>query len=273
MTKFNILIIYFFVVLVSFSCKPKNQDSEGNKIDISKEDIENSYEQAQTILYSLPSPVETALILESAGVEFNADILNPVSNVNEYTSSKKKALNLGVYSADLSYSSLFDQQQILINYMAASKKLADQLGILDAISESTIQDIEKNISDKNEIMNIISETFMNSSSYLEENNRGEISALIILGGWLEGLYLSVELVGDDLNKNKDLVTIILDQKFSLEDMIGLLEFYEEYKEVKLLLAELKELKLMFEKLEEPVNSKDFELFCQKVKDIRKGYIE
>jgi len=273
MKHVKIILNCLFISLILFGCKSNNKDADGNEIKITKEDIENSYDQAQAILYSLPSPVETAMILESAGVEFNPSLLNPVSNVNDYTSNKKKALNLGIYSADLSYASLFDQQQITINYMAASKKLADQLGILDAISDTTLQKIEDNISDKNEIMNIISETFMNSSSYLEENNRGELSSMIILGGWIEGLYLSVKLIGDDVKSNKDLLDIILGQQFSLEDMIGLLEYYQDYKEVGLLVAELKELKIMFEKLEEPVNSKEFELFSQKVNDIRTGYIE
>lgn len=270
----TIKITFLVLMLLSLiSCKRNNKDTEGNEVSITKEDIEKSYEQAEAILYSLPSPVETAMVLESAGVEFNTEILNPISNVNEYTTNKKKALNLGVYSADLSYASLFDQQQIMINYMAASKKIADQLGILDAINEETLQELEKNISDKNEIMNIISETFMNSSSYLEENNRGEVSALIILGGWIEGLYISVKLVQGDMIKNQELVEIILSQEFSLNDMIGLLEIYEDYKEIRLLTAELKELKIIYEKVEGSKDVKNFALLEQKVIDIRSAYIE
>lgn len=273
MNSRNLLAILILTVLVFSGCKNNNKTDEGKDVEITQKDIENSFDQAKAILYSLPSPVETALVLESAGVEFNSEILNSTEKINEYTTNKKKALNLGVYSADLSYASLFDQQQITINYLAASKKLADQLGILDAIDDATVQKFEENISDKDEIMNIISETFMNSSSYLEENNRGEISALIILGGWIEGLYISVKLAGDNVFENKELVEIILGQQFSLEDMIGLMEFYEDYKEIRLLTAELKELKVIFEKIEDSGDRKNFSLLTQKISDMRAAYTE
>jgi len=270
--KIKLLLIVFLSIAL-ISCKPKNIDSEGNNVVVTTEDINASYEQAKEILYSLPSPVETAMILETAHVKFKSDILNPISNLNTYSTSKKQALNLGVYSADLSYSSLFEQQQITINYMAASKKLAEGLGILDAINDSTLIKIEKNISDKNEMMNIISETFMSSSSYLEENNRGEISALIILGGWIEGLYISTKLAENKVEGNDALVEIILAQQLSLEDMIGLLEVYKDYKEMGILITQLKELKVIYEKFSEPVKKENLELLSIKVNEIRQDFVE
>ncbi len=267
----------FFILLIStfvFACSNSgNVDMEGKKVEVTVDDVTATYEQAKEIFYSLPSPVETALILESANVKFNPDILNPLSKLNTYLTSKKQALNLGVYSADLSYATLFEQQQITINYMAASKKLADRLGILDAISDSTLIKIEKHISDKNQMLNIIAETFMNSSTYLEENNRAEISSLIILGGWLEGLYISLQLASTTESKNEELLQIIFSQQFSLLDMIGLLEIYKDYKEITPLVVQLKELSTLYEKVSDPIKKEDIKLLSIKVNEIRQEFVE
>jgi len=266
--KKNIFLSIVIIFMLSACVNENNEnivDTKNNK------ETEQAYEKAKMIFYSLPSPIEMAMIIETANVEYTNEFLSPTSKVSHYSTSKEMALNLGIYSADLSYTTLFDQKQETINYLATSKKLADQLGILNVISDTTLQKIEDNIEDKNKILNIVSETFMSSSAYLEENDRGETAALIVLGGWIEGLYLSVQLVGDLVENNPDLVTIIFEQQFSLEDLIGLLEIYKTNKDIELLHEELNELKNIYSQIEEPVNQKSFDNLKSKIYEIRDGY--
>ena len=55
-------------------------------------------------------------------------------------------------------------------------------------------------------------------------------------------------------------------------LIGLLELYTVNKDIALLTTQLKELKTVFEKLEEPVEQQKFNLLSNKVKEIRNEYI-
>lgn len=80
-------------------------------------------------VFSIPSPIQTALLLKESGSAFNKDILNATSNVSKYTASTKKALNLGIYGADLDYVTIFEETQSSIAYLAVSKSLANDLGI------------------------------------------------------------------------------------------------------------------------------------------------
>lgn len=48
---------------------------------------------------------------EKAGAKYNKNILNDVKNVDKYTSAGQQALNLGIYGADLSYTSVFNHTQ------------------------------------------------------------------------------------------------------------------------------------------------------------------
>ncbi len=239
------VVLNLFVVVVSIFSLLVSCNNDTDKKNDSKEDtivVSKDLEEAKQIFYSLPSPMEVASILvENEKEAFNEKILNPVSNAVNYNTNKSMALNLGVYSADLSYASLFEQNQVVINYMATSKKIATQLGIFEAFKEETIKELESNINNKDAIINIISETFMDSDAYLSENNRGEIAAMIIVGGWIEGMYIAVELSQHKVDKNKKLVSRILEQQLSLSLMVSFLETYAKSQTMKELCDDIKKL--------------------------------
>ncbi|MBI5219145.1 MAG: hypothetical protein HY958_09475 [Bacteroidia bacterium] len=262
----NIQIALFIgLAAIFFSCTNENNVLNDDGKQGETEDLETDFKvfKAKQIFFALPSPIETAMILKKAGAQYNEDFLNKLDNVNKYTTSKQMALNLGVYSADLSYASLYDQNQTSIKYMAASKKLADKLGILSAIDQSIINRLENNVNNRDSIMDIISETFMNSNSYLKDNQRTQIAAIILAGGWIEGLYLSTQLVKTTKN-NKDLITRIIDQKLSLTTLINMLENENKVpnEDITSILKDINEIKLIFDQVKvnssniEPVGSKD-----------------
>ncbi len=204
--------------------------------------------QAEKIFNALPSPLESAMLIKSADARFDGSLLNPIGNVNSYVTNKSMALNLGVYTCDLSFASLYEQTQLIIDYMNAAKKMADGLGILKAIEQSQIDKLEENINNSEVIMEIVSETFMNSNSYLSDNNQPATAAMVLVGGWFEGLYISTQLVDmKDFNGNK-LVGRIIDQKLSIDILIHLLESSKGNPAVDDLIVQVKKLKLVFDKI-------------------------
>lgn len=203
---------------------------------------------AKRIFYSLPSPLETAMLIKNAGAVYNEELLNPTGNTSRYITSRSKALNLGIYSTDLSYASLFDQTQATLDYIAAAKEMADGLNILDAIDEETIEELENNINNRERIIDIISETLMNSSSFLKENGLEATASVILVGGWVEGLYLATSLVDDSNLRNNKLVERIVDQKLSLDIMIKLLQQSEEDEDAMAVLEDVKALQTIFDKI-------------------------
>jgi len=227
----------------------KNAGNEQNTVDLTAGDeIFEDLNEAKKVFYSLPSPLETAVLLKSAGAKYNESLLNPLSNANNYTTNKQMALNLGIFSTDLSFASLFDQTQTSINYMQAAKKMADGLGILDAIDQTTIDRLEENVNNRDELMNIISETLMSSNSFLLENERKAVASIVLVGGWVEGLYIATQLVGNSPVKGNKLVERIVEQKFSLEIVLRLLEENKENPDVESILEQMNDLKKTFDKI-------------------------
>jgi hypothetical protein len=259
--KLRFYTLPFFLVLLvyslSTSCKSdgKKSSQDVNIGDyVTEDDIFDDIDKAKKIFYSLPSPLETAMLIKSAGAEYDEELLNSLDNVNKYTTSKALALNLGIYTTDLSFASLFDQTQTSINYMEASRVMAEGLDISEAIDKETMERLESNLQNRDIVMDIISETFLNSSSYLKENERQDVAAIVLVGGWVEGLYLATKLVGDKGIEGNKLVDRILEQKLSFNIVQRMLDDNKEKStgeqnvDIVAMIDELKPLKDAFDKV-------------------------
>jgi hypothetical protein len=260
---FNFRLISF-VLLIGFlltgiSCKSwrdKQKNREAGLEDfLTEEDIFDDIDKAKKIFYSLPSPLETAMLLKSAGVTYNEQVLNDLGNVDNYSTNKSKALNLGIYTTDLSFASLFDQAQTSLKYMDVTKKLANEMGISDAVDEETMKRLEQNLNNRDVVMDVISETFLNTSSYLKENDQQEVAAMVLVGGWLEGLYIGTQMVGNSKVEGNKLVDRIAEQKLSFSIVERMLQDNklnqkgEENRDIIELINELHGLKMAFDKIE------------------------
>jgi hypothetical protein len=248
----KILIVVLMLSSLLSGCKSGGTKATKEEVTVSvpKDNtaVVEDIKQAEKIFNALPSPLESAMLIKSAGARFDGALLNPVGNGNSYITNKSMALNLGIYTCDLSFASLYEQTQLIIDYMNAAKKMADGLGILKAVEQSQIDKLEENINNSEVIMEIVSETFMNSNSYLSDNGQPAIAAMVLVGGWFEGLYISTQLVDmKDFNGNK-LVGRIIDQKLSIDILLNLLESSKGNPAVDDLIVQVNSLKVIFDKI-------------------------
>jgi hypothetical protein len=248
----KILIVVLMLSSLLSGCKSGGTKATKEEVTVSvptdNTAVVEDIKQAEKIFNALPSPLESAMLIKSAGARFDGALLNPVGNGNSYITNKSMALNLGIYTCDLSFASLYEQTQLIIDYMNAAKKMADGLGILKAVEQSQIDKLEENINNSEVIMEIVSETFMNSNSYLSDNGQPAIAAMVLVGGWFEGLYISTQLVDmKDFNGNK-LVGRIIDQKLSIDILLNLLESSKGNPAVDDLIVQVKSLKVIFDKI-------------------------
>ncbi len=205
-------------------------------------------EKAQLVFQTVPSPIETASLFQDAGAGYNGEFTNPVENVSTYSTNTQKALNLGVYGADLSYANIFDQSQESMFFMNCSKKMADGLGVTSAFNTETMERIEENMNNRDSLMTIINDAFWIADAHLKENGQDHLSALIITGGWVEGLYLGTKSLKKE-SPDKGLMQRIADQKFSLDNLVDLLATYDN-SEVSMVNKQMKLLQMVFSKIEE-----------------------
>lgn len=171
-------------------------------------------------LFSIPSPIQTALLIQKSGVAYDKAILNAGNKSGQYASDFTKALNLGIYGADLGYVSMYNQTQDALGYLAAVKTIADKLGVSAAFDQQTMTRIKDNISIKDSMLVLVGVAYRASDAYLKTNKRTEISSLILTGGWLESMHFS--MMAYNKKPTDEIKYRIAEQKQALTSVIKLI---------------------------------------------------
>ena len=192
-------------------------------------------------------------MLEKAGAEYNAEILNPIEHASQYETVSKKALNLGIYSTDLSYASIYEQSAEIMVFSACSKKLSDALGVTEAFTERTIERIESNLADKDSILDIVTETYYITDTHLKTSQRASLSALILAGAWMEGLHIACH-VASTQPENELIRLRLMEQKFALNNLLILTRQYADDPKMQPVLQDLEAVHSLFAEVNEVVNT-------------------
>ncbi len=199
-------------------------------------------------LFSIPSPFHISDLIKEISSSFNSDLLNPAENKLNYSTTEKKALNLGIYTADLGYSNIYEQISHTSKYIKLVRSLSSELQIMNAYTEEILDELEENKQNKDSLNQIFAEAYREADVYLSENERGEVSVLIMTGAWIEGLYLMTQI--SKVQKNKLLLNRIGEQKYSLDNILKLLSQYNTEKTESLneIINNLSDLRNSFEKI-------------------------
>jgi hypothetical protein len=199
------------------------------------------------IFYNMYLSVEMSSLFNAAGAIFNQELLNPTEKITDYTTSSKKAMNLGVYAVDLTYAKVFEQLETAGKYFNAMEKLAEELGIPSSFFENSAKRFDRNIDNKDSLIKIANEVYVASDTYLKENERYNASAQIILGGWTEAIFIAVDMAKS--TRDFDIIERLAEQKYSLSNLIDMLQNYENDPVIEDNLVILKELQSVFNTFE------------------------
>lgn len=249
MKQFRLYILAGFILLFNACKNNKPKDDINAKTDDITLDVEDAHERTvKKIFFNLPSPMELTQTLLEAESPYNPDLLNPVDNLGNYETSSKLAMNFGVYGADLCYCRVYDQLQESISYLATIRKITEKLQIPESEGAETINRIEENIENSDSIFQIIADTYAGADGYLKENDRDLTATFILIGGWIEGMYFAVEINKDEISKDQ-LNLKIAEQKFSMENLMMLVNEYKDDSYITELHPIFEKLAAIYEKIE------------------------
>lgn len=242
MLNINVLALTMAVTLFT-SCGDKKDEVNKDELVETADTVKTSVLNVGGELFSVPSPIQTALLIQRSGVSYDKAILNPSNKVNTFSTDFSKSINLGIYGADLGYVSLYNQTQDALGYLASVKQLADKLGISAAFDASTMERIKNNVTNKDSMMVLVGIAYRGSDAYLKNNQRTGISSLIITGGWIESMHFSITAY--KTKPSEGVRFRIAEQKQSLISLIKILSSSTE-PEVVALNAQLADLSKVYE---------------------------
>lgn len=246
--KLNLKKIAPFVLggTLILSCSG-NQNDTKSEIDQEILDPKNSLNtDFDGKIFSIPSPIQMALLLKETRSSYNENLLNDAKKVSSYSTEYKQALNLGVYAADLGYASVNNQNSSSLNCLSAVESLTNKLGLDGVFNKTFLNRFEKNKTNQDSVLVIVSEAFRNGDHFLKNEKRKHTSALILTGGWIESMYYACEI--NKLNSTQKIVERIGEQQQTIATVIDILIEYNNKGENKKLIENLKDLKTSFDKI-------------------------
>jgi hypothetical protein len=244
--KKAIAVVILPVLILSLSalssCKNSAEKKEQKRIEMNQ--VEALEGEIEKNVYPLPTSAEVLKMLSDLDVGYILGISNPVENVTKYLISSSKAINLGVFGADLSYATLYNIQQQVINYLNAIQSLANELNMAKIYDETLYDRIKANFDNRDELVKILTGAFDNTYSFLSENEQQPLAILVVGGAWVEGMYLTTH-VTEAAYQVAGISKVLLEQKKSFELFLEITQPYLSDPAVKEFVDKLEPMKVVY----------------------------
>ena len=261
------LILLVAVTIIAASCNDKKTREADPEITFSLNSADSTGSdlpaEKREIFYGLLTPVEISAIFSRLDVVYSPEMLNDNKNSDEYVSSSKAALNLGVYGVDLSYLKIFDLNAEMVQYMIVVRSLSSKLGIPIEYLTEPIQQLELNMGNSDSVLVLVNNAYKNIESHLQTDGRASTAGLMVLGGWIEALYIACEQLLNVENPDPEVVARIAEQKYTLNTLLSFLKNYYDDPVVVYYTKKLKFLKKYFDDFDIYFDKSDLEIDSDK----------
>ena len=261
------------LLIISFtsmsSCKnsaPKQQKSA------EKQEVKEIKNQIETNVYPLPTSAAVIKKLTELEVGYIIGISNPVGNAKKYFDSQSRAKNLGVYGADLSYATLYNQQQDVINYLDVIRSLSNELNMSKVYNEDLYAQIKKNVDDKNELVNILTKEFNDIYAFLSENDQQPLALLVVGGAWVEGMFLTTH-VSEAAYQAPDFSRVLLEQKKSFDTYLEITKPYLNDASISDFVKLMEPVKKVYEGIGTSLTTQNIKDIAKVISDLREQIVK
>ncbi len=259
-------LFLFIALFVFFGCKTK-VEKEPAATEVTEKGMDKEAVIEEISGYPLPSSFIVTKMLNEAKAPYILSICNTDENVGNYFMQKEKALNLGVYGADLSYASTYNMKQETMLYLKASKRLTDEMEISTAFNTNYVERIENSLENGDSLISIISDSFYDTYDYLISNEKDKLAILVMAGSWIEGLYITTQIAltaGD----NTKFLEIIAHQKNSLNTLLEVMDPVKDDEDTVEIYSSLTNLSKLYDTIEEIITDEQLVEISNSIESLR-----
>lgn len=247
MKRISLICALSLALAILASCDEQRVQSGDKVQSIEVDSTKANILQVSGKLFSIPSPIQTAILIQNSEVEYRREQLAHPEGLERFQVKAAQAMNLGIYGTDMAYASLYEDGQAALKYFKAVDALSRTLGISGALDPNIIKRLSANVENVDSLLILSGKFYQEADNYLKENERFDIAAYILLGGWVEATYLTgiaategkqapVQRLAEQKNSVQTLIDVLVqtaDTDFARgEIMTALKALHETYQEVK-----------------------------------------
>lgn len=262
-----VMVVVLFSAII-FSCSNNNTSKKSAEAidDIVVDDMSTIVTTAE-----MPSSYEIIQLLNQSGAAYVFDVTNPPQNVEKYITYKQKAINLGIYAADLTYTATYQKRDETALYLDNFVQLVGDLEI-NTLDSKFFESVQNNLDNKDSLIIIVKKAQYDTQKFLNETGKNEISLYALTGSWIEGMYLVGATVKFAENK-QPLYDMIIKHEKTLVDLIKIMETYKSDENFKEIYKALNDINTLFVKIEKnKTDIKTIEQLKDKIIEFRNSLI-
>ena len=152
------------------------------------------------------------------------------------------------------------------------QQLVKELGITSAFSSEILENVEANLDNKDDLVEIITNSFYDTYEYLVKHDREDLSLLFLAGTWIEGLYISTH-ISETTYRDPEIVTVILEQKSSLRKLLEILAPHTDHETIQQLIQDLSPIMETYKNIDDTgITQTQLDDIVERIEIIRDGII-
>ncbi|MBK9416276.1 MAG: hypothetical protein IPO05_06940 [Flavobacteriales bacterium] len=194
-------------------------------------------------VFSIPSPVQSAYAIRKAGLKYQQNVTAPLDKGETMTSKSSQAMLLGMLGADMAYVTVHKDGQRALATLQAIEKLGGKLELSNAFDRALLERFKSNLSSEDSLLRFSGTAFRAADQYLKDNDRNDVSSLVLIGGWVESLHLT--LADPAGFKDQALMDRVGEQRKAVNDLVELMSAVVTDESAAPVLKGLKELQASF----------------------------
>jgi hypothetical protein len=269
---FTKVLVAVLILTVASASSCKNRGESRKQKEINQVELEALGNKIEENVYPLPTSAEVIKKLTDLDLGYILGATNPPENARNYVESYNRSVNLGVFGADLSYATLYNMQQDVIDYLAVIRTLALEQNLSKIYDESLYDRIKSNFDNRDTLVTILTGAFDRTYAYMVDAGQANLALLMVGGAWVEGMYLTLS-VSESGGHLSGFESALLGQKKSFELFQDIAAPHAEDPLVSRVLAVMQPIRDVYATLTTSLTMKDIETMKGAVNAVRAELIK
>lgn len=254
--KFGAISLVVISVIIASACKNNQTTTPG--VD---EKVESFRQTIARVLPDMGKPGDIAMLIELTGADYVPELVADTANTDMYFGDPDwAALNLGLFTADLAYSSTFYETDQSLATLRACQLLANDLEMGETFQAALLDYYSDEITEeeKDSIISMLQVETGKIKENFNASDRKRLYTAFTTGFLIENLHLAtgiIETYPDDLLPDdskalilREMLLVIIEIDSNLDELIELINEVLTDEDPKILLHDLMDLQSIFNEI-------------------------
>ncbi|MCB0397792.1 MAG: hypothetical protein KDD36_14155 [Flavobacteriales bacterium] len=190
----------------------------------------------------LPAPLQVPNNLKLTGADYHPSLLVELSKDAASRTQYEAAIAVGLYATDLGYSIMFEDYSTGMQYAKTIESILQFMNIRIAEKNVLAKRFEQHRNSMDSLSVLVLESYQKAGQYLQENQQEGLGLLMMVGCYVEGMYLAFESINTEKGYEA-FASMWPQQNLYLDNVLMLLGYYSAAGEADILIEGMSDIKV------------------------------